>query len=128
MAIVRMLIVLSAQLPVVNHLEHVCSFFCAVRQADACQLLRNLNPQQHFYQQQLQLQQQQQAGNIKRSAAAARNRNSNNRIIECDLIPSKKSKRKAAKKEAGGSENLEAVEPIVREQIRVSCGITYIMI
>jgi len=60
MAIVRMLIVLSAQLPVVNHLEHVCSFFCAVRQADACQLLRNLNPQQHFYQQQLQLQQQQQ--------------------------------------------------------------------
>jgi len=49
MAIVRMLIVLSAQLPVVNHLEHVCSFFCAVRQADACQLLRNLNPQQHFY-------------------------------------------------------------------------------
>ncbi|XP_016934077.3 uncharacterized protein [Drosophila suzukii] len=74
--------------------------------------------QQQQQQQQLQLQQQQQAGNIKRSATAARNRNSNNRIIECDLIPSKKSKRKAAKKEAGGSENLEAVEPIVREQIR----------
>ncbi|XP_016968318.1 uncharacterized protein LOC108036577 [Drosophila biarmipes] len=30
------------------------------KEGDACQLLRNLNPQQHFYQQQLQLQQQHQ--------------------------------------------------------------------
>lgn len=56
--IVRMLIVLSAQLQVVNHLEHVCFSFCSVRSADACQLLRNLNPQQHFYQQQQQQPQQ----------------------------------------------------------------------
>lgn len=56
--IVRMLIVLSAQLQVVNHLEHVCFSFCSVRSADDCQLLRNLNPQQHFYQQQQQQPQQ----------------------------------------------------------------------
>ncbi|XP_052845612.1 ataxin-2 homolog isoform X2 [Drosophila gunungcola] len=76
--------------------------------------------------QQQQQQQQQQGSNLKRCAASGRNRksssnsnsicvSSNNRIIECDLIPSKKSKRKAAKKEAGESENME---PIVREQIR----------
>ncbi|XP_017048469.1 extensin isoform X2 [Drosophila ficusphila] len=74
-----------------------------------------LQQQQH----QQQLQQQQQANsNLKRCATSGRNRSSNNRIIECDLIPSKKSKRKSAKKEAVDSENTEAVEPIVREQIR----------
>uniref|UniRef100_A0A6P4F273 Ataxin-2 homolog n=1 Tax=Drosophila rhopaloa TaxID=1041015 RepID=A0A6P4F273_DRORH len=73
-------------------------------------------------QQQQQLQLQQQASNLKRCATSGRNRSSssicvssNNRIIECDLIPSKKSKRKAAKKEAGECENME---PVVREQIR----------
>ncbi|KAH8364059.1 hypothetical protein KR084_002026 [Drosophila pseudotakahashii] len=82
--------------------------------------LAPLLQQQQQQQQQLHLQQQHQASNIKRgNATSGRNRSSNNnRIIECDLIPSKKSKRKSAKKEAGGSENMEAVEPIVREQIR----------
>jgi len=78
---------------------------------------------QQQQQQQLQLQQQQQqqqVGNLKRCATSGKNRSSHNRIIECDLIPSKKSKRKSVKKQAGEIENMEAVEPIVREQIRVS--------
>ncbi|KAH8246050.1 hypothetical protein KR026_012211 [Drosophila bipectinata] len=77
----------------------------------------------------LQQQQQHQAGNsLKRSATSGRNRgsnsssscnsNSSNRIMECDLIPSKKSKRKMAKKDPGDSESLEGVESTVREQIR----------
>ncbi|KAH8372212.1 hypothetical protein KR093_010592 [Drosophila rubida] len=71
-------------------------------------------------------QQQPHSGNSKRHATA-KNRNSssisscnnsgNNRIIECDLIPSKKSKRKASKREAE-SEHVDATEPTVREQIR----------
>ncbi|KAH8239362.1 hypothetical protein KR032_003582 [Drosophila birchii] len=84
--------------------------------------LAPLLQQQQQQQQQLQQQQQhQQTSNLKRSATLGRNRNScssNNRIMECDLIPSKKSKRKATKKEAGEGENMEPVEPIVREQIR----------
>ncbi|KAH8319497.1 hypothetical protein KR067_011792 [Drosophila pandora] len=78
---------------------------------------------------QQQQQQQHQAGNsLKRSATSGRNRGGNNsttcnssssnRIIECDLIPSKKSKRKLSKKESGDSENLEGAESTVREQIR----------
>ncbi|XP_017860650.1 PREDICTED: probable inactive serine/threonine-protein kinase scy2 [Drosophila arizonae] len=47
------------------------------------------------------------------------NINNNNRIIECDLIPSKKSKRKASKRETETeTEHVEAMEATVREQIR----------
>ncbi|KRF97695.1 uncharacterized protein Dwil_GK17375 [Drosophila willistoni] len=55
----------------------------------------------------MQLQQQQHFGNT-----------NNNRIIECDLIPSKKSKRKTSKKENSVHEQSENVENSVREQIR----------
>ncbi|KAH8380474.1 hypothetical protein KR009_010922 [Drosophila setifemur] len=94
-------------------------------------LLQQQQQQQQQLHQQQQQHQHQAGGNQKRSAASGRNRSSNslsnslsnshtssnNRIIECDLIPSKKSKRKA-KKESGDSENMEAVEPTIREQIR----------
>ncbi|EDV96898.1 GH16530, partial [Drosophila grimshawi] len=45
------------------------------------------------------------------------NNSNNSRIIECDLIPSKKSKRKASKKQSE-TEPVEAMEATVREQIR----------
>ncbi|ALC45184.1 CG42337 [Drosophila busckii] len=62
------------------------------------------------------------------SSSSSRNCNSshnNNRIIECDLIPSKKSKRKTNKRPAG-SEPIEAMESTVREQIRQAFGSTEI--
>ncbi|KAH8295655.1 hypothetical protein KR018_002087 [Drosophila ironensis] len=91
-----------------------------------------LQQQQQQLQQQQQQQHHQASSSLKRSATSGRNRggssniNSNNhssssgsnRIIECDLIPSKKSKRKLAKKESGDNENTEATESTVREQIR----------
>ncbi|XP_030372307.1 endochitinase A [Scaptodrosophila lebanonensis] len=49
-----------------------------------------------------------------RNALTAKGRS--NRIIECDLIPSKKSKRKSAK--TYSESNTESVESTVREQIR----------
>ncbi|XP_034659692.1 extensin isoform X2 [Drosophila subobscura] len=73
---------------------------------------------------QQQQQQQQTPNSHKRQTTAAKSRsisigNSNsNRIMECDLIPSKKSKRRTSKREAGGEEQLESMEPTVREQIR----------
>ncbi|XP_026848161.1 sialidase isoform X2 [Drosophila persimilis] len=71
-------------------------------------------------------QQQQTPSSHKRQTTAAKSRsiscsnsNSNsNRIMECDLIPSKKSKRRTGKREAGGEEQAESVESTVREQIR----------
>ncbi|KAH8390718.1 hypothetical protein KR215_011566 [Drosophila sulfurigaster] len=91
--------------------------------------LLQLQQQQQLQQQHHHHQPQQQhlSGNSKRhaknrhSSSSNNNNNSNNsgnnRIIECDLIPSKKSKRKSSKKEAD-AEHVDATESTVREQIR----------
>ncbi|XP_022213929.2 trithorax group protein osa isoform X2 [Drosophila obscura] len=69
-----------------------------------------------------QQQQKQSPSSHKRQTTAAKSRSisisNSNRIMECDLIPSKKSKRRTSKREAGGEEQLESMEPTVREQIR----------
>ncbi|XP_060657204.1 myb-like protein AA [Drosophila nasuta] len=83
--------------------------------------LQQQQQQHHLHQPQ----QQHLSGNSKRHAKNRHssncnnnsNNSGNNRIIECDLIPSKKSKRKSSKKEAD-ADHVDATESTVREQIR----------